>query len=198
MTQFGAIPPILREGTEPLVFEGQAVGASLQDFWAWGYSDLINNTQRGALAEFIVAQAIGVANTVRVDWTPWDLTTPSGIKVEVKSAAYIQSWSQAGPSKITFGVARRRGVVGDSGVLDNDPRHHADVYVFAHLAEIDQTVIDPLDLDQWEFYVVPTSVLEQRKRSQHSITLPSLRRLAKELTWAQLADAVEHPHAYLT
>ncbi|MBV5335842.1 hypothetical protein JZU48_02225 [bacterium] len=162
MTEFGAIPPILRAGTEPLVFDGKAVGAVL-----------------------------------RVDWTPWDLTTPSGIKVEVKSAAYIQSWSQTGPSKITFSVARKRGVVGDSGVLDNDPRHHAHVYVFALLAETDQTVIDPLDLDQWEFYVVPTSVLEQRERSQHSITLPSLRRLAKELTWAQLADAVEHPQAYL-
>ena len=133
-----------------------------------------------------------------MDWAPWDLTTPSGIKVEVKSAAYIQSWSQAGPSRISFGVAKRRVVVGDSGVLDNDPRHHAHVYVFALLTEMDQTVIDPLDLDQWELYVVPPSVLEQRERSQHSITLPSLRRLAKELTWAQLADAVEHPQAYLT
>jgi hypothetical protein len=63
---------------------------------------------------------------------------------------------------------------------------------------LDQAVINPLDLDQWEFYVVPTSVLERRERSQHSITLTSLQGLAEKLTWTQLADAVEHPDEYLT
>jgi hypothetical protein len=65
MTEFGAIEPVRRAGTEPL-----AVGVVLHDFWAWSYSDLINNTQRGALAEFIVAEAVGDTRDVRVDWTP--------------------------------------------------------------------------------------------------------------------------------
>jgi hypothetical protein len=70
MTEFGAIEPVRRAGTEPLVFDGKAVGVVLHDFWAWSYSDLINNTQRGALAEFIVAEAVGDTRDVRVDWTP--------------------------------------------------------------------------------------------------------------------------------
>jgi hypothetical protein len=37
--------------------------------------------------------------------------------------------------------------------------------------------MDPLNLDQWEFYVLPTAVLDARGRSQHSITLPSLKAL---------------------
>jgi hypothetical protein len=62
---------------------------------------------------------------------------------------------------------------------------------------MDQAVIDPLNLDQWVFYVVPTPVLERHERSQHSISLTSLQGIAKQLTWTQLADSVEHPHEYL-
>jgi hypothetical protein len=54
------------------------------------------------------------------------------------------------------------------------------VYVFALLAHQNQATLDPLNLVQWEFYVVPTAVLDARERSQHSITLPSLKALHGE------------------
>ena len=59
------------------------------DYWSWAYSDIVGNTNRGALAEFIVARAIGSEPRVRTDWAAYDLDTPSGIKVEVKSSAYL-------------------------------------------------------------------------------------------------------------
>lgn len=46
---------------------------TLGDFWAWAYSDLLDNTLRGALAEYIVATALGVNEGVRVNWDPYDL-----------------------------------------------------------------------------------------------------------------------------
>jgi hypothetical protein len=49
--------------------------------------------------------------------------------------------------------------------------------VFALLAHAEQETLDPLDLTQWEFYVLPTRVLDERTRSQHSIALTSLRSL---------------------
>lgn len=49
--------------------------------------------------------------------------------------------------------------------------------MFALLVHQEQVTLDPLDLGQWEFYFVPTVVLDVRKRSQHSITLPSLKAL---------------------
>jgi hypothetical protein len=63
---------------------------------------------------------------------------------------------------------------------------------------LEQEGIGPLRLDQWEFYVVPTQVLERRERSQHSITLTGLQGLAKKLTWTQPADAVGHQDEYLS
>ena len=60
------------------------------------------------LAEFIVASAIGVdLNSVRKEWGAYDLTTQDGIRVEVKSAAFIQSWEQREYSIISFNVPTR-------------------------------------------------------------------------------------------
>ena len=58
--------------------------ADILDYWSWAYSDIIGNTNRGALAEFIVARAIGSEPAVRNDWAAYDLETPNGIKVEAR------------------------------------------------------------------------------------------------------------------
>jgi hypothetical protein len=67
------------------------------------------------------------------------------------------------------------------------------VYVFAVLTHKDKGTIDPLDVRQWEFYVLPSSALNDRKRSQHSITLKSLTELAGgAIGYFELADKVKN------
>lgn len=66
----------------------------------------------------------------------------------------------------------------------------ADIYVFALLAHRIKLTIDPLDLDQWKFYVLPTSVLDARG-SQGSISLRTLETLTSPVTFHELADAVQ-------
>jgi hypothetical protein len=39
-------------------FHGEDTGLSVVDFWSWAYSDLLNNTDRGVLAEYIVHSAL--------------------------------------------------------------------------------------------------------------------------------------------
>lgn len=72
----------------------------LLEFWQWSQSNLLNNTLRGTIAEFIVAKAVNATNTIRVEWDAYDLITPEGLKIEVKSAAYLQSWQQERDSSI--------------------------------------------------------------------------------------------------
>lgn len=103
----------------------------------------------------------------------WDLVTADGTRVEVKSAAFLQSWRQERLSTAIFSIAQSSSL--DSGISDRDLiKRRADVYVFALLAHKDKTTLNPLDLSQWEFFVVPVGFLDQRKRSQLTITLPSL------------------------
>lgn len=160
-------------GSEPIHAGGKPTGICVSDFWRWSASDLLSNATRGVFAEFLVAQAIhhSTANP-RKEWDKWDLNTPEGTKVEVKSAAYLQSWEQKRLSDIRFLVPRPKS---PDGTLMGRP---ADVYVFALLAHQDKTTVDPLDLSQWQFFALSARKLDDRKRSQHSITLPSLKGLA--------------------
>jgi hypothetical protein len=93
-----------KHGDEQFYASTGELGFSVKDFWSWSASDLISNVMRGHLAEFIVAKAISATEIVRNEWASYDLTTPDGTKVEVKSAAYLQSWSQDDYSTIQFNV----------------------------------------------------------------------------------------------
>ena len=193
MSNLGPIDITRKNGEEEFYYRGSGQGFNLLDFWRWSFSDLIGNVSRGVLAEYIVAKALGIEkDTVRNDWAPWDLTSTSGIRVEVKSASFIQSWYQEKLSKITFSVPRKRAWDRYTNIESKTQSRQADVYVFAILAHKDQDTLDPMDLDQWEFYVLPTWVLDQRERSQHSITLNSLRGIAGHpVDYSHLKSEVE-------
>src|SRR5690606_30727062 len=77
-----------------------------------------------------------------------------------------------------FVVPKRRGFDPVENRMEQEASRHADVYVFALLAHQTKATLDPLSLDQWKFYVLPTSILDARTRSQHSITLKNLEGLA--------------------
>ena len=47
----------------------------------------------------------------------------------------------------------------------------------------DKKTVNPLDISQWEFFVLPTKVLDQREQSQHSITLSSLNKITKSVSF---------------
>ncbi len=181
MSELGPIDRLRRSGEERFRHGAVPLDADVLSFWQWGASDLVVNTLRGVLAEYIVALALGVADEgIRDAWAPYDLQSPEGITVEVKSSAYIQSWHQKRHSRIEFEYPKTKAWDPQTGDYQEQARRQAQVYVFALLAHQEQATVDPLDLDQWEFYVVPTAVLDARQRSQHSITLPSLKALHGE------------------
>ena len=175
--QFPKLAPIRKTGVEKFRAGNTDLGFTVLDFWQWTASDLVSNSTRGILAEFIVAHALGLDSTIRNEWDPFDLQTASGLKIEVKSAAYVQAWGQKELSKISFSTRHTRAWDPETGAFATERKRQADVYVFALLSHREKESIDPLNLDQWEFYVVPTSQLDSYERSQHSITLKSLQQL---------------------
>ncbi len=167
-----------KTGDERFLADGAPLPFSLLDFWRWSVSDLVSNITRGRLAEFIVARALGISTDgVRDEWAAYDLITPGGLKVEVKSAASIQSWAHHKLSPIKFLTPKTRAFDPATGRVAVKPQRQADLYVFAILAHAVQATVDPLNVSQWQFYVLPTTTLDERTRSQHSITLTTLERI---------------------
>lgn len=99
-----ALSTIPKSGNEKLTVNGEETGYNLLNFWQWSVSDLVSNATRGRLAEFIVGSAMGFSPVdLRNEWAPFDLLIDR-IRIEVKSAAYIQSWGQDSHSSISFSI----------------------------------------------------------------------------------------------
>ena len=182
----------IKTGKELLRTNGTKTAFSLLDFWRWNASDLVSNTLRGRLAEFIVGSAIGVDfTTPREEWDNYDLHTPSGIKIEIKSSAYIQSWEQDDDSAPSFNIKRTVAYNSKSRLREGPSKRHADIYVFCLLKHKERDTIDPLNMDQWEFYVVITKTLDTKLGNQKSISLNPLRKLTEPISYNQLAQKIK-------
>lgn len=146
---------------------------------------------RGLVAEFLVARALETVSSARVEWDAVDVVTPDGIKVEVKSSAWLQSWHQDRLSAIGFGIAPTAAWEPKTNRFETERKRQADVYVFCLLDHKDKQTVDPLDVDQWRFSVLPTRELDRRCRVQKRISLATLLHMEPtEATWVELAQTV--------
>jgi hypothetical protein len=181
-----------KTGNEQLQYDNTDIGHELKEFWVWAYSDILSNANRGILAEFIVGSAIGLKpSEIRTEWDTYDLQTSSGIKIEVKSSSYIQTWKQKTLSKIIFSIQPTRAYNADEQRHDNEAIRHADVYVFCHLKHKNHETINPLELTQWDFYVVSTELLNRYNSTQKTISLNALKTLSNPISYINLATEIE-------
>jgi hypothetical protein len=177
MEKYSAITVTKKDGSEPLQLDGQVLPYNVLSFWQWSSSDLVGNALRGKLAEYIVAIAVGSNEKIRTEWDAYDVVTPEGIKVEVKSGAYIQSWAQTRLSNIQLGIRPTLGWNAKTNTYSSQIERQSDVYVFCVLEHKNQETINPLNLNQWVFYIIATSQLNRATGKQKTISLSSLLKL---------------------
>jgi hypothetical protein len=67
----------------------------------------MSNRNRSVFAEFLVGSMLGVIDEPRREWDAVDLHFRKK-KIEVKSAAYVQSWKQNSPSIIQFDIGMKK------------------------------------------------------------------------------------------
>lgn len=169
--------------------------ATMLDFWRWAYSDLMDNTGRGVFAEWMVTKIIGLpAEEARSTWHPWDISTPEKVRLEVKASAHWQSFHDPAdevadnPSKIRFERLKTKWPLDAFGkrVADTET-YNADLYIFCAELCIDRDAWNPLDLRQWQFYVLERETL--RSLNQKSMNLNTLRKTAERTGRGSLAAA---------
>jgi hypothetical protein len=147
---------------------------NFEAFLRWNSGHLLENRTRGAYAEWLVHRALRAdPGEHRIEWAEVDLRD-GALSLEVKSAAYVQSWQQEKASTISFPIEQRK----------------ATAYVFCLLAEQNRELVDPQDLNQWRFWVVPTTKLYAERKS---IGLQALIRAHGEgIRYEELAARIDH------
>ena len=125
----------------------------------------------------------------------WDLETEEGVKIEVKTSGYLQRW-HGGEDKESipeFGIRKVRVYCEKTKAYSEEKSRPADVYVFCLHIHRDSETIDPMKEEQWEFYVLPTKVLDHERPSGKTIRLDPLIGLgAKQVRYSELGEAIRH------
>ena len=178
------IPVIKLTGTEQFKNVGNK-NFSVLEFWRYGFSNLNSNVLRGALAEFIVENALRKNNEIdiRNPWGDSDVISPNGKKIEVKCCSYIQDWDQNDFSKILWSGLKAKSLYWSSAV-SAFPRSPADfksdIYVLALFKHQDHTTLDILDMDQWCFWVLAKEKIKEITKNGNSISLVKLQKFNLE------------------
>jgi hypothetical protein len=194
MDDAASVPPVSRTPRPAVRLTGheqfRGLPATVLEFWQWAFSDLRDNTLRGVLAEFLVATAVGDNRGPRIGWDNFDVQTPSGVTVEVKCSAFLQSWPQRGPSRLSFGRLRARWWDPDTGTEVVDDPIRAQVFVFAIQTQQDHELYDMLDVDHWEFWTASGAAV--RAHAGKSVGIGWVRQRASgPYAYHQLAAAIE-------
>lgn len=169
----------LLAGSEQFISENGNAVADVSDFWRWSGSNLLDNTYRGMLAEFLVARALNLDSIARSEWGLYDLLY-GNTKIEVKSSAYIQSWEQEQIYSPRFDIH-----------APSAGKRPSDVYVFSLLNEKNRDSVNPLDLNQWDFYIVKTPVIDDTFDSQKSVALSIIEPIAMCVKFCGIKQAVD-------
>ena len=136
---------------------------SQSQFWRWFEPTLAENWMRGVVGEYWVIKALGLTDEIRKGWNSWDLETKDRIRIEVKTSGYRQSWHKPTDKMATpkFVAPKVRVKADESRGLGQGQYRPAHVYVLCFHKERNVSKLDPLDTSQWDFYVVPTTLLDQ-------------------------------------
>ncbi|MCM1219884.1 MAG: hypothetical protein NC548_35885 [Lachnospiraceae bacterium] len=193
-------------GNEHLVSNGRATKNTLLDFWKWNSSDLLNNTMRGAFAEFLVATALDIdLSEAHVDWESYDLLGKNGERIEVKCSAYLQSWNAEEfthkpekYSKIIFSISPALEWMREEAKYSKEPpKRHSDVYVFCHYKCKERKADNPLNLDNWDFFVLATYKINQIFGASRSVSRETLISRGQPILcgYSEIRNAIEKEYA---
>ncbi len=183
-------------GDELFHDDGTFLDFSISDFWRWAFGNLLDNTKRGALAEYIIQRALELDTSgTQADWGAFDILY-NDKRIEVKSAAYVQAWNLDNEkySNISFSIRPTHAWNDSTNTYSNSKMRNNELYIFAVYEELDKLHVDVSDLSKWSFYVVPTRLLNSVFPTQQTITLNTLLNKVKPTRygWFELKSAVDN------
>lgn len=171
---------------------------SVLDYWRQECCALVS--LQDSIAEFLVSRALGVTKAENiVKWTGYDVSYKSK-RIEVKATSYIHQWNKGNFSENrVFSIAPSNTEWW--AIKDESERRklsrQSEMYVFCVNTQRDYEHFDPLRVDSWEFYVIPTFRINERcerigNPNQKTIRMSRVKKLAGEpVKWTGLKEKVE-------
>lgn len=183
--------------SEEFTLGEEKLGFNLVDFWRFKYSNIYDI--QGAIAEFIVAKALGLDTASNIEyWTLWDIDY-RGMRIEIKETSYYHPWNKDGKvsSSRSFGITKANSRYAESATgkleegKENVYERQNDIYVFCLNIGNTKEESNPLNLNNWEFYVIPTKIINEKCGNNKSISLNRVKKLASPLKYNDLKEYID-------
>ena len=186
-------------GQEEFKLNGEKAGFNVLDFWRFQFSNLAD--MQGRVGEFLVAMALRKETSDNNNgWTLWDIDY-RGLRIEVKTTAYYQPWRDSksfieqrwgnessipqNDSEHNYSEHRNFGITKSKDPQDNEFKRMNDIYVFVINNGKTKEKANPLNLENWKFFVIPTSVINHECGDNKSIGISKVRKLFKKVSGSE-------------
>ena len=166
----------LLNGTENFTDKGTPIGLSIKDFWQFQYSNLWDMQEY--IAEFLVAKALGFNTPQNCNgWTLWDISYKNK-RIEIKTTAYYHSWRNDGKVSLqrVFGITKAYSKYKDP---TSEYKRQNDIYIFCLNLGNTKEESNPLHLENWQFYIVPTKIINERCKDNKTVSLSHIQKITK-------------------
>lgn len=189
--EFDRTPVPFMDANKKFTDGGKPLGLTAVDFWRFQFSNIWDMYEE--VAEFIVNKALGLEVPFNKNGSTLYDIDYHGKRVEVKATAYYHSWRKEGEfSKVrTFSIAETWGQHNEK--KEKKARQN-DVYVFCLNTGKNRPDADPFEMSHWEFYVIPTSVINEQCGNGLKIALGRVRSITDQkhgIRYSELKAAVD-------
>jgi len=178
-------------GDEEFTLGGKNIGLTILDYWRFAHSDIYNDEDN--IMEFIVANALGLKEPHNVGhWTLFDILY-RGTRIEVKQTQYWHPWNpddSCSTSQRTYDIKKANSDYDDPKHPNRYERQN-DIYIFCLNTGKTKEASWPLNMDIWEFYIVPTSVINSECGDQKSVSLSRVQTFSKAYRYNEIQTVVD-------
>lgn len=176
-------------GNERFRYNGKDLDLNILEFWQYKFSEIYD--RQDEIAEYIVEKALGLKKSQNTEyWTLWDIDY-RGMRIEVKETAYFHSWDKPGEPR----SMQRSWGIGKAYSEYMDPTtekvRNNDIYVFCLITGFERKDANPLNLDNWEFYVVPTNLINRECGDNKTISLGRVRSFSPCTKYPELKRTID-------
>lgn len=178
----------LLTGEEMFTLNGTPQGFDVHSFWRFQFSNL--SDMQGEVGEYVVSMALNnILPDNKCGWTQYDIDY-NGWRVEVKTTAYYQPWRERSEKykgkplseQRTWSIRKAHAKEFDmtSPLVRNN-----DVYVFVLITGKNAIDADPLKLEHYKFWAIPTYEINDRCGDNKSISLGKVKRIAMSIGFSE-------------
>lgn len=177
-------------GNEKFIFDDKELEFGILDFWKYKYSNVWNIQEY--IAEFLIEKALGLEKSQNTDsWTLYDINYRNK-RIEIKETSFYHPWNENGniSNQRVFGITMANSSY-ENSLEENKFERQNDLYVFCLNIGTTKEESNPMNINNWEFYVAPTKIINDTCGNNKTISLGKVKNIAKQVDYFDIKKYID-------